>query len=385
MAARLLRALGGVRAVAALPVPGRAAAPGPAVPPAAPDEVVALRVLHGVTQRVHASLDLSDTLDAVARGVLEATCFGVVVINLRRETGDFEVVSVEGHPGAREELLGMVEPEEQWSRVLQRAEHWGALRFLDHTLAGVDGDTMLSWVPDAPAVDQDGAWHPMDALFAPLTTSTGVLVGALSVDLPEGGRRPTWAQCEVLELFAEHATLAIEHARMTAALQASRDDMAHAAHHDPLTGLANRALLMERGAEVVAQGGGLGVLVLDLDGFKAVNDTAGHLAGDEVLRVLAARMRSCVRGSDLVARAGGDEFVVVVPLHGGAGAEVTDDLAERMRRACAEPVVGRLGRHQVGVSVGVALSAYPTSFEDVLAVADAEMFAEKRAARRAQA
>ncbi|UZJ24623.1 sensor domain-containing diguanylate cyclase [Rhodococcus antarcticus] len=355
-----------------------------------PEEVAALRVLQQVTQRVHASLDLTDTLDAVARGVLEATIFSVVTINLRRPSGDFEVVSVEGSDDARAALLGQVRPGDVLLKMLARLEEqelderWGTLLFSGHQFMPPEVVAVPWFVPDMAVSDDPEAWHPMDALFAPLVSPSGLLLGTLSVDVPRDGRLPSREQCGLLALFAEHAAIAVEHARMTAAVAAHRDEMTHAAQHDPLTGLANRALLMERGADAVAAGSGVGVVVVDLDGFKAVNDTFGHRAGDDVLRVLAARMRACARAQDLVARTGGDEFAVVVPLHGGMGPEVLPALADRLRRVCSEPVTSHRGCHQVGASVGTAVFEVGSSFEETLAVADDAMFADKRSKRSPQ-
>jgi diguanylate cyclase (GGDEF)-like protein len=352
-----------------------------------PEEVVALRVLQQVTQRVHASLDLTETLDAVARGVLEATVFSMVAINLRRPSGDFEVVSVEGSDEARAALLGRVKPGDTLLAMLGRlaaqeqSDRWGTLVFVDHRSVPVEFEAFDLWDPDVPVSEDPEAWHPMDALFAPLVAPSGLVLGTLSVDVPRDGRRPSRAQCALLELFAEDAAIAVEHARMTATLQTHRDEMTHAAQHDPLTGLANRALLMERGAEAVAAGRGVGVVVVDLDGFKAVNDTSGHRAGDDVLRVLAARMRACARAEDLVARMGGDEFAVVVPLSEGAGPGVLAALADRVRRACAEPVASDGRCHQVGASVGTAVLEVGSSFEEALDAADDAMFTDKRARR----
>lgn len=377
----LIRSFAGV---VAGPAPS---APGATVPEnvVVPEEVVALRVLQRVTQRVHASLDLTETLDAVARGVLEATVFSMVSINLRRPSGGFEVVSIEGSDEARAVLLGQVRPGDSFSEMLQRlteveqSERWGTLLFSDHRSIPAEATALPWWVPDVAVSEDPEAWHPMDALFATLVSPSGLLLGTLSVDVPRDGRLPSREQCALLELFAEHAAIAIEHARMTAELAAHRDEMTHAAQHDPLTGLANRALLMERGAEAVAGGNGVGVVVVDLDGFKAVNDTFGHRAGDDVLRVLAARMRACARAEDLVARAGGDEFAVIVPLHDGVGPKVLEALADRLRRVCAEPVASLCGCHQVGASVGTATTTPGATFEDALAAADTAMFTEKHA------
>jgi diguanylate cyclase (GGDEF)-like protein len=355
-----------------------------------PEEVVALRVLQQVTQRVHASLDLTETLDAVARGVLEATVFSLVSINLRHASGGFEVVSVEGSDEARSALLGQVRPGDVLLRMLGRlaereqSERWGSLLFSDHRSISEEDEAVSWWVPAVAVSDDPEAWHPMDALFAPLVSPSGLLLGTLSVDVPRDGRRPSRQQCALLELFAEHAAIAVEHARMTAALQDNRDEMPHAARHDGLTGLANRALLMERGAVAVADGGGVGVVVVDLDGFKAVNDTSGHRAGDDVLRVVAARMRACARAEDLAARMGGDEFAVVVPLSDGVSSGVLEALSDRLRRACAEPVAGERGCHRVGASVGTAVFEVGSSFEDTLAAADDAMFADKRSRRVVQ-
>ncbi len=346
---------------------------------------MALRALQKVTQRVHASLDLTETLDAVARGVLDATVFSLVTINLRRPSGGFEVVSVEGSDEARATLLGLVRPDEVLLTMLgrlaqdQEPDRWGTLLFSDHRSIPAEVEAVPWWVPDLAVSKDPEAWHPMDALLATLVAPSGLLLGTLNVDVPRDGRLPSRAQCALLELFAEHAAIAIEHARMTAELQGSRDEMTHAAQHDPLTGLANRSLLMERGAEAVAGGNGVGVVVVDLDGFKAVNDLFGHQAGDDVLRVLAARMRACARAEDLVARAGGDEFAVVVPLDDGVGPDVVETLAARLRRVCSEPVTSHCGCHQVGASVGTAVFEVGSSFDETLAAADTAMFTEKHA------
>ncbi|GAB3874571.1 diguanylate cyclase [Dactylosporangium cerinum] len=90
----------------------------------------------------------------------------------------------------------------------------------------------------------------------------------------------------------------------------ARAELRHQALHDPLTGLGNRNLLEEFTRSGLTPGVPASVLVLDLDGFKAVNDTLGHAAGDELLRVVASRLRAHAREGDLVARLGGDEFVV---------------------------------------------------------------------------
>jgi diguanylate cyclase (GGDEF)-like protein len=133
----------------------------------------------------------------------------------------------------------------------------------------------------------------------------------------------------------------------------------HLAHHDTLTGLANRVALMQRISAIVGQepaSNDLTALVMiDLDGFKGVNDTLGHDAGDALLIEVAGRLRTLVRGSDLVARLGGDEFVFLLP-----GLRQREDilpLAERVLRCLAEPA-RILGQHiRVGASLGIAF--YP--------------------------
>jgi diguanylate cyclase (GGDEF)-like protein len=133
------------------------------------------------------------------------------------------------------------------------------------------------------------------------------------------------------------------------------------AHHDALTGLANRVLLQERLAEAVARarraGGGGGtpaVLCLDLDGFKAVNDLHGHAAGDALLREVAARLRRCVRATDTVARLGGDEFVVLQAE--AAQPAAARALSDRLLAALAEPYeVGPGAQGNVTASIGVAV------------------------------
>ena len=165
-----------------------------------------------------------------------------------------------------------------------------------------------------------------------------------------------------------------------------QDDLAYQAAHDPLTRLPNRARAMSEieGALNRAQRSGmlLGLLFIDLDGFKAVNDTFGHRAGDEVLREVSARLRDLVRAGDLVARLGGDEFVVL--LEGLATEADALDVANRLVAAIAEPVqITGAGRPAlVGASIGMAISQDGSTDADrLLHEADTAAYRAKAAGR----
>lgn len=156
---------------------------------------------------------------------------------------------------------------------------------------------------------------------------------------------------------------------------------AYLAEHDPLTGLSNRNRLTDTLAEAVAASGRsqakVGLLLLDLDGFKQVNDRYGHVAGDELLRVVARRLSGHVRSGDTVSRIGGDEFCVVqVGVQQPAGAFT---LAKRLIRALEEPVLVGQTRVSVSVSIGIALFPDDASGTDELYNnADMALYAVKR-------
>ena len=138
----------------------------------------------------------------------------------------------------------------------------------------------------------------------------------------------------------------------------SESRLLHLARHDSLTGLPNRVLLAERLELALADGRRFGsvtgLLMLDLDRFKDVNDTLGHDSGDRVLAVLASRLADAVRQEDVVGRIGGDEFAVVLP---DAGDAVTvEAVARRILEACAEPVEDGGMLLRVGASIGMVLA-----------------------------
>ena len=150
------------------------------------------------------------------------------------------------------------------------------------------------------------------------------------------------------------------------------------AHLDSLTGIPNRRAFMTALDDALDGDGGL--LFIDLDGFKAVNDTLGHAAGDHLLTAVAERLSAVVRHGDLLARLAGDEFVVLAPsLHGPA--ELAQ-LAARVRGAFEEPV--RFGDTAIPVraSVGSTLFTAGQNCQDVLHTADTAMYEAKRELRR---
>jgi diguanylate cyclase (GGDEF)-like protein len=151
------------------------------------------------------------------------------------------------------------------------------------------------------------------------------------------------------------------------------------AHRDSLTGLANRLLFEEHLSRAIAEadrsGEHLAVLFVDLDGFKAINDTYGHAAGDRVLCQVATRLRHGVRRPDTVARLGGDEFAVLVRDIGSSG---TLELGERLLAAICAPIALADGPASIGASIGVSL--FPEHGPDgatLLHRADKAMYAVK--------
>lgn len=189
---------------------------------------------------------------------------------------------------------------------------------------------------------------------------------------------------QVIELhvaLAQQASLVLCRIRL-------QDRLEHLALHDQLTGLANRKLLAERLEPALEREGDarrpVAIIVIDLDGFKAINDGFGHATGDLVLKQVAERLESVVRGSDLAGRIGGDEFVVICD---DADYRAAEAVAIRIRDAIAVPITGFGPLTPLTASIGVA--AYPAdglsrvSGKTMFEAADSAMYRSKNAGKNA--
>ena len=191
------------------------------------------------------------------------------------------------------------------------------------------------------------------------------------------------ADVTVFSAFCGHAGVVIENSRLgrsLAQLTDLKEQLHHQAFHDALTGLANRVLFGDRvvrALERFAVGDvqhAPAVLLVDLDDFKAVNDTWGHAAGDDVIAEAATRLRDAAGPAELTARLGGDEFAVLLE---DADAESAREAAERVTLAFVEPfAVGNAAR-RLGASIGIAIAESGISAERLLRNADAAMYAAK--------
>jgi diguanylate cyclase (GGDEF)-like protein len=156
------------------------------------------------------------------------------------------------------------------------------------------------------------------------------------------------------------------------------------AHHDTLTNLPNRSLFKDRCDQALSlakrHARCAAVLWLDLDGFKAVNDSLGHAAGDALLQQVAERLKSRMRDSDTVARMGGDEFAVIMP--DISGAEQAQRLAAELVTNLAQPYGLSVGTAQISASIGVAV--YPqdaTTVDGLIRCADLAMYSAKHSGK----
>lgn len=174
-------------------------------------EVATLRRLHELVCRVNAGDDLASVLQSLVDGVADVTGFAVAAVSYLHPDRHLEVLAVAGDDAAREQLVGVRTPLDEISAEFDLADHWGMLRFVPHERLA--GGTVRGWIPNVRPLDLPDAWHPEDALLAPLSAPTGEMVGLLSVDLPRDGRRPGQFAREALEMYAAQAGIAISNAQ----------------------------------------------------------------------------------------------------------------------------------------------------------------------------
>nr|WP_239131057.1 sensor domain-containing diguanylate cyclase [Actinoplanes nipponensis] len=215
----------------------------------------------------------------------------------------------------------------------------------------------------------------------PLMSAAGP-VGMVMCGDAGGPRRWTGRDHALARQVAMEGALIVDSARLRQAEQQHVAQLTRQAYHDPLTGLPNRTHLRDRAEQEVRNarttGGRLALLLLDLDGFKRVNDTVGHHAGDALLQAVGLRLEAGLRGRDLVARLGGDEFAVL--LTGDPDRDSALAAAGRLHARLAEPYDIDQREVRVGASIGVALlGEHGGDLPTLMRAADAAMYEAKRA------
>jgi len=223
--------------------------------------------------------------------------------------------------------------------------------------------------------------HPDDVVglrkqLAQLDSTPGASVThQLRVQHLDGSWR--WLEVIITDLLEDPAVNGIvTNARDITVAREHQERLRHQALHDPLTKLANRALFTERteAAAAGAQPQQMAILLIDLDGFKRVNDTLGHHVGDALLVGVADRLRSCIRAGDTVARLGGDELAILIP---DASNDDATALAERVVDAFLVPFLAAGHSVLARASIGIALDGADDP-EGLLRSADLAMYSAKR-------
>ena len=217
---------------------------------------------------------------------------------------------------------------------------------------------------------------PLVAMTVPHPPGTSIMIGLMF-----GGVLAVLGATRIWRDFTsakDAETFAV--GREIAERVANEERLSRLAHLDPLTGLANRTVLRVRLTEIVAAAGPGALLLIDLDGFKYVNDTLGHPAGDRVLQEVAARLLQSSRPGDLVARLGGDEFAIVLPDIEELSTAAA--IAERAIAAVARTIIIDGQTVRIGASIGIALSGRHGADADTLfANADLALYRAKAEGR----
>jgi diguanylate cyclase (GGDEF)-like protein/PAS domain S-box-containing protein len=205
------------------------------------------------------------------------------------------------------------------------------------------------------------------------------LVATLSLDAFKPNAFTQEAQ-DMASAFATQVGILVQRLTLEQQLERSNHDLAKLANYDALTGLPNRSLFADRLNQALAKArrtdASLGLLFLDLDGFKVINDSLGHSTGDLLLQAVAKRLATCVREADTVARLGGDEFTII--LHSLGAAEDAIYVARKVLESLEQPFF--IDTHELHISTSIGISTYPQDGFDTEALlrnADTAMYHAK--------
>jgi diguanylate cyclase (GGDEF)-like protein/PAS domain S-box-containing protein len=197
----------------------------------------------------------------------------------------------------------------------------------------------------------------------------------LRISTPEGHERWLGLRAEPVPALAGPVVQMHGTMQDVSERKATEEQFSHLALHDKLTGLPNRSLFRDRLNHALARRGAVTVMLLDLDGFKAINDNLGHAAGDAILATVASRLSSTLRPADTIARHGGDEFSVLLE---DAAHDSAEEAARRLLDALAAPVdlAGRSVSVQGSIGIAISLTG-AESGDELLRQSDAAMFSAK--------
>lgn len=300
--------------------------------------------------------------------------------------------------------IGFLDPGSGW---LQAVAHAGTApdyaRYLTNSSVSSDPSLPEGWGPTGmafrlghPVVSNDFLGDPNNQPWREPATALGVraagafplrrngqVVGCLSACAAE---RDFFEDdiTGLLTSLAGELSFALDLFEREAQRQATTQRIHHLATHDPLTGLPNRALLLDRLAQAIhgahRKQRCVGILFLDLDRFKTINDSLGHDVGDQLLRAVTERLRGAIRQEDTLARQGGDEFILVLP-------DIPDPaaagrVAAHLLQALREPFA--LNDHLLHINTSIGISVYPVDSTDpatLIRFADSAMYHAKEAGR----
>ena len=330
-------------------------------------ERVRLGLLYDATRSLHASPQLEDSLISAATHaqMMFDSEFCEIVLELGAERNGFRTIYGPGDHVAAMEPTDL----ERWRLVWQQVEERKGPYVIDRSgsLASSAGDRRLPIVA---------------AMVAPVNvgeTHIGIVVVANPLD---DAALFSKSDLKLLAALAEQVAVAVDNGQLEdslAELTQLKAELHHQALHDGLTGLVNRSQFGEAIFHALQMsrrtGGDIGVLLMDLDDFKEVNDSLGHGAGDELLLAAANLLRSHCETGDTIARLGGDEFGVLVP--DVSGVQEATERAKRIRAAFRNPLRISGRDIQADVSIGVAFGRYGDTSTQVLRNADAAMYAAK--------